>query len=104
MASPTSASNNTKPLFCTMIFKMPTTPALSNDILNAALSGLELTRTRLDEQVAQVRSMLGTAPKRRGRPPKNAAPALAAVAAEPAPRKRQKMGAAARKRVADAMR
>src|ERR1051326_2943547 len=28
--------------------------------------------------------MLGTAPKRRGRPPKNAAPAPAAVAAEPA--------------------
>src|SRR2546421_12674061 len=87
-----------------MIFKMPTSSALSNDILNAALAGLELQRTRIEEQIAQVHSMLGTAPKRRGRPPKNAAPAPAAVAAEPAPRKRRKMGAAARKRMADAMR
>jgi len=85
------------PLLCTMGFKMPTSPALSHEILNAALSGLELTRNRLEEQIAQVRSMLGTPPKRRGRPPKSAAPApTAAVAALPAPSKRRKMSATVR--------
>jgi hypothetical protein len=83
--------------------KMPISPALSNDILNAALVGLELTRNRIEEQLAEVRAMLGTAPKRRGRPPKSSAPASAAAAAKPAARKRRKMGAAARKRMADAM-
>ena len=89
---------------CTMGFKMPTSPALSHGILNAALAGLELTRNRLEEQIAQVRSMLETLPKRRGRPPKSAAPAPAAVASESVSKKRRKMGAAARKRMADSMR
>ena len=37
-----------------------------NEILTAALSGLEAQRQRLDEQIAEVRSMMG---RRVGRPP-----------------------------------
>ena len=39
------------------------------EILEAALQGLEAQRQKLDEQIAQVRSMLG---RRVGRSPKNA--------------------------------
>jgi hypothetical protein len=38
---------------------MPT-PALSHDILNAALAGLEAKRSSLEEYIAQVRTLLGT--------------------------------------------
>jgi len=43
------------------------TPAANREILEAALHGLELQRQKLDDQIAQVRSMLG---RRVGRPPK----------------------------------
>jgi len=44
-----------------------THPSASPEILEAALHGLELQRDKLEEQIAQVRSMLG---RRVGRPPK----------------------------------
>jgi hypothetical protein len=71
-------------------------------LLAAALEGLELQRTRLDEQITQVRSMMGggaVAKKRRGRPPRSAAAAPAAAAT---PRKRKKLSAAARAKIAAA--
>lgn len=67
-------------------------------LLQAALEGLELQRTRIDEQIAQVRAMLGQ--KRRGRPP-------ASVIGTESPghkpeRKKRVLSAAARKRIAAA--
>ncbi len=61
-------------------------------LLTAALEGLELQKKRIDEQIAQVRALLG------GRRPKTAA---ATVPAAKAPRKRQ-LSEAARKRIAAA--
>lgn len=55
---------------------MPNPQTPSREILEAALQGLELQRQKLDEQIAQVRSLLG---RRVGRPPKEGA--VAAVAA-----------------------
>jgi hypothetical protein len=77
-------------------------PAVSHEILNAALAGLEATKKTLEGHIAQVRTLLGTQPKRRGRPPKSAS-APAAVAAKAAPKKRGKMSAAARKKMARLM-
>lgn len=62
-------------------------------LLAAALEGLELQKQRIEEQIRSVRSMLGAG----GR-----APAVATKAAAPAPRKRRKMSAAARKSIAAA--
>jgi len=45
------------------------TAAPDRDILEAALQGLEAQKQKLDEQIAQVRAMLG---HRLGRPPKKA--------------------------------
>jgi hypothetical protein len=61
-------------------------------LLAAALEGLELQKKRIEEQIAQVRAMLG------GRRPK-AVPAPLDVA--PAPKKRE-LSEAARKRIAAA--
>ena len=47
-----------------------TLAAPHHEILEAALQGLEAQRRRLEEQIAQVRSMLG---RRAGRPPKSSA-------------------------------
>ena len=78
---------------------MPNTnPVANHEILEAALRGLELQREKLDEQIAQVRSMLG---RRVGRPPK------AAVAGSRAPgtsRPRRQLSEEARKRIAAAQR
>src|ERR1700676_4709256 len=87
-----------------MVFKMPTSHGISNEILNAALAGLEQQRNHVTEQIAQVRAMLGTAPKRSGRPPKNAVTASTVVSPQRATRKRRRMSAAARKKIADATR
>ena len=46
-----------------------TSASPSHEILEAALQGLEAQRQKLDEQIAQVRAMMG---RRTGRPPKNA--------------------------------
>jgi hypothetical protein len=66
----------------------------NQSLLTAALEGLELQRQRIDEQIKEVRALLGRTNGRRGRPP-------AAVAA---PRKRGpgRLSAAARKRIAAA--
>ena len=84
---------------------MPRQPALSPEILQAALEGLELRRSRVDEQIAQLRARLGK--RGPGRPPK-AEQAVAKQPRKPAKKKRtisaaarKKMAAAAKKRWAD---
>jgi hypothetical protein len=68
-------------------------PAKNTALLTAALEGLELQRARLNEQIAEVKALLN----KRG-------PRKAAAADEgPAPkRKRRKLSAAARARIAAA--
>jgi hypothetical protein len=84
---------------------MPRTGNSLNDpsILEAALEGLEAQRARLDEQIKQVRQLLGTSGGRRaaGRQSGGEAPAPAKSAAA-APRKRRQLSPAARKRIAAA--
>jgi hypothetical protein len=41
----------------------------NHSLLTAALEGLELQKQRIDEQIQEVRSLLGKTPRRRGRPP-----------------------------------
>jgi hypothetical protein len=61
--------------------------------VNAALAGLEAEKKKLDAQIAQMQALLGTAPKRGGRPPKNVLPAAEPATQEAAARrKRRKMG------------
>src|SRR5690348_14998215 len=95
---------------------MPTPPAVSNEILNAALAGLEAQKKAIHEHIASIRSMLGAiseisaiVPRRRGRPRKQAqALAPASMAETPvrrsAPRKRRRMSAEARRRLAEVAR
>lgn len=77
-------------------------------LLAAALEGLESKRSRLEEQIKEVRRMLGSGSAsldkpRRGRPPGSGKKAAAApVTADGAPRKRRKLSVAARKRIAAA--
>jgi len=73
---------------------MPRQPTLSPEVLQAALEGLELQRSHLDEQIAWLRARLGA--KRRGRPPK------AAREAAKAARKKRTLSAAARKKISAA--
>jgi hypothetical protein len=63
----------------------------NHSLLTAALEGLELQRQRIDEQIKEVRSLLGKGTARRGRPPGSG-------------RKRGsgRLSAAARKRIAAA--
>lgn len=72
---------------------------LINDpnLLAAALEGLLLQKERIEGQIRQLREMLGKRPP--GRPAKAAS--VAAVS-EAKPRRRRKMSAAARKRIAEA--
>ncbi len=73
------------------------TSAVANqELLSAALEGLEAQKKRIEEQIRQVQAMLG---HRRGRPA--AAEAAAGPAAPKATRKR-KLSPAARKRIAAA--
>ncbi len=72
-------------------------PAASREILEAALHGLELQREKLEDQIAQVRSMLG---RRVGRPPKTTGPA-AGSGSKPGRRSRH-LSEEARKRIAAA--
>ena len=79
---------------------MPRQQQLPNDngLLQAALEGLELQRNRIEEQIKQVRSMIGGGGGRgRGR----AAAATNNAAAAPARAKRE-LSPAARKRIAAA--
>jgi len=80
---------------------MPRTGSSIQDhsLLAAALEGLELQKQRIDDQIQEVRSLLGKTPARRGRPPgstngasTNNGPAI----------KRARLSTAARKRIAAA--
>jgi len=87
---------------------MPTqTAGLSSEVLNAALSGLELQKQKIEEHIQEVRAMLGIrsdGQKRRGRPPKSAA-SMPEVSPAPTPaRTRGKRSAAVRARMAEAQR
>ena len=65
----------------------------NQELLQAALEGLEIQKQRLQDQIQRVQSLLG---KRRGRP--------AAEPAAPGKRKRRRLSAAGRKRIAEAQR
>lgn len=85
------------------VLHMPRRPALSHDVLHAALHGLELRKTTLDAQIARVQSMLGIGPKRLGRPPQQELVADGAGDTS-TPVNRRRFTAAARKRMAEAQR
>jgi hypothetical protein len=72
---------------------MPTT--LDPSILSAALEGLEQQQRKIDEQIREVRSMLGH--RRPGRPAKNSTPETTGPV-----RKRRSMSASAKRRIAAA--
>jgi hypothetical protein len=73
--------------------------APTREILEAALQGLEAQKQKLEEQIDQVRGMMG---RRAGRPPKgNGAEANAARRAGTA-RKKRSLSTEARKRIAAA--
>jgi hypothetical protein len=74
------------------------TPAANREILEAALHGLELQRQKLDDQIAQVRSMLG---RRVGRPPKGGSQGTTEPA-QAGTRRRRSLSDEARKRIAAA--
>ena len=74
-------------------------PTLTSDILTAALQGLELQKGRIDEQIAEIRQMLGSRPA-----PAAKAAEEVSVEAPGTPRRRRKLSAAARKRIAEAQR
>ncbi len=71
----------------------------NHSLLTAALEGLELQKQRIDEQIQQVRSLLGKAPARRGRPP---SPTNGAATNDAPVTKRARLSTAARKRIAAA--
>jgi hypothetical protein len=70
-------------------------------LLTAALEGLELQKQRIDEQIKEVRTLLGKTPARRGRPPgsKNAGSTNGGSATK---RSAGRLSVAARKRIAAA--
>jgi hypothetical protein len=74
----------------------------SREILEAALQGLELQKQRLEEQIGQVRSLLGK--RSAGRPAKSAASKETAPPQESNSRgvKKRTLSAEARKRIAAA--
>jgi hypothetical protein len=69
-------------------------------LLTAALEGLELQKQRIDEQIREVRLLLGKTSTRRGRPPGSKNGGAAAHAAPTT--KRSRLSPAARKRIAAA--
>jgi hypothetical protein len=73
----------------------------NHSLLTAALEGLELQKQRIDEQIQEVRSLLGKTPGRRGRPPgsSNTASANGGSATK---RTAGRLSTAARKRIAAA--
>ena len=80
--------------------------ALDQNLLEAALRGLEAQRERLEEHIANVRRLMrgGAAAGRRPGRPAKAAPEPEPETAAPPARKRRRFSAAVRKRLADAMR
>jgi hypothetical protein len=79
--------------------KAPTAP--TKEILEAALHGLESQRQKLDDQIAQVRAMMGNRP---GRPSKQSSSSGSRPATKTATRKRRVLSPEARKRIAIAQR
>ena len=73
-----------------------------HSLLTAALEGLELQKQRIDEQIREVRSLLGKAPGRRGRPPGSTNGSSTANTAPASKRTGGRLSAAARKRIAAA--
>jgi hypothetical protein len=73
----------------------------NHSLLTAALEGLELQKQRIDEQIREVRALLGKSPARRGRPPGSAGPGGSA-ARSGAKRARGRLSSAARKKIAAA--
>jgi len=77
----------------------------NHSLLSAALEGLELQKQRIDEQIQEVRSLLGKTRARRGRPPgstnKSSAHAVSTNGGS-AKRPASRLSAAARKRIAAA--
>jgi len=75
-------------------------------LLTAALEGLELQKQRIDEQIQEVRSLLGKTPGRRGRPPgsRNSSSTNSGSTSNGGATKRSgtRLSAAARKRIAAA--
>ena len=80
-----------------------TSAAPNSDILEAALRGLEAQKEKVEEQIAQVRSLMG---RRVGRPPKKTGGAAGASKASAgrsgATRKKRVLSPEARKRIAAA--
>jgi len=76
-----------------------TSTAPSREILEAALQGLEAQRQKLDEQIAQVRSMMGG---RAGRPQKQSGASTATAPAAAAGRAKRVLSPEARRRIAAA--
>jgi hypothetical protein len=74
----------------------------NHSLLTAALEGLELQKQRIDEQIQEVRTLLGKAPGRRGRPPGSGNSGSAHNGAATAKRSATRLSAAARKRIAAA--
>jgi len=72
-------------------------PVNTATFLEAALEGLQLQKQRIEEQIAQVRGMLGHG---KGSSPKAAAKAATTTTAAPVAKERRKLSAAARKRIA----
>jgi hypothetical protein len=73
----------------------------NHSLLTAALEGLELQKQRIDEQIQEVRALLGKIPARRGRPPgsTNAGSTNGGSATK---RTASRLSASARKRIAAA--
>jgi hypothetical protein len=67
-------------------------PKLTNEIITAAIVGFEAQKTRIDDQIAELRAML------------SGSSAEPAATPEVPKGKRRKMSAAARKRIGDAQR
>jgi peptidoglycan hydrolase CwlO-like protein len=78
---------------------MAKTSTPSKEILEAAVQGLEAQRQKLDEQIAEVRGLMG---QRSGRAPKAHASERGNNSAEGGRRKKRVLSAEARKRIAAA--
>jgi hypothetical protein len=72
----------------------------NHSLLTAALEGLELQKQRIDEQIKEVRSLLGKTPARRGRPPGSRN--TGSTNGGSATKRPGRLSAAARKRIAAA--
>lgn len=72
----------------------------NHSLLMAALEGLELQKRRIEEQIQEVRSLLGKTPGRRGRPAGSTN--REASASTSTATKRARLSTAARKRIAAA--